>query len=100
MGQTWTQRYQPLQEDRFRALVLRFVGKLPPSGWSGGVAELEAALGRVANPHSDYVPTASALTKAVLFTVAALEEHGWTVRQWRTSQQRGLAFLRLDRDAD
>jgi hypothetical protein len=92
-------RYTPILEERFRALVQRFLATLPAEGWRGTIAELETALGALRQPSDpDYLR--SGLTKAVLATAGAIKAAGWTVRQWRTAQARGLEFRRVGRHYD
>ena len=91
-------RYQRQQDDRFRALVVAWVGKLPPDGWVGGVSDLTVALYNLAVEtkaiYGVNVPTGSALTKAVQLCLPAIEAVGWSVSFKRTKSTRSIVFSR------
>src|SRR5262249_24735185 len=94
MSATTYARYRATAEDRFRRLLSAWLATLPPDGWTGGVAELFAALNmfeREGKFHA-FVPTGSALTKAVLRDETTTLAAGFALRIGRTKAARFVAI--------
>jgi hypothetical protein len=96
MGAVTDARYRKIRNERFSVLLGVWLGSLPPAGWSGSVAELEAALDRANDKtrNSTFVPSSSALSKAVLGALGVIEAAGWRVEFRRTAKARTIAFTR------
>ena len=94
MSATTYVRYQATQTERFRRLLSAWLATLPPDGWSGGVMELFAALDvfESAGKFIAFVPTGSALTKALLHDEPTIRAAGFAVRIGRTKSARFITF--------
>src|SRR5262245_48725388 len=94
MSATTYSRYQTTAEDRFRRLLSARLATLPPDGWTGGVAELFAALDafECAGKFFAFVPTGSALTKALLRDELTVHAAGFALRIGRTKAARFIAI--------
>jgi hypothetical protein len=88
-------RYQATAEDRFRQLLSAWLATLSADGWIGGVAELFTILDAFerAGTFSAFVPTGSALTKALLREESAIRAAGFVLVVGRTKAGR---FLKLE----
>jgi hypothetical protein len=95
MSATTYARYQATAEDRFRRLLSAWLATLPPDGWIGGVAELFVTLNAFerAGKFSAFVPTGSALTKALLRDEPTIRAAGFVLVVGRTKSGR---FLKLE----
>ena len=96
MSATTYTRYQATAEERFRRLLAAWLATLPPAGWTGGVAELVAALDDLehAVKFFAFVPTGSALSKALLRDEPTIRAAGFRLRVGRTKAARFIAFER------
>ena len=102
MSATTYARYQATAEDRFRQLLAAWLAALPSSGWTGGVAELFATLDAFerAGTFAAFVPTVSALTKALLREEPAIRAAGFALRIGRTKSARFIAIAPTDPATD
>ncbi len=87
-------RYQATAEERFRRLLSAWLAMLTPDGWTGGVADLFAALDEFerAKHFSAFIPTGSALTKALLRNEQTIRAAGFALRSGRTKSARFVAI--------
>jgi hypothetical protein len=95
MSATTHARYQATADDRFRRLLSAWLATLTPDGWTGGVADLFAALDAFerAGTFFAFIPTGSALTKSIQRYETTLRAAGFAMRIGRTKSGR---FLRLE----
>jgi hypothetical protein len=94
MSATTYARYQATAEDRFRGLLSAWLATLPTNGWTGGVTELFTildAFGRAGNFYA-FVPTGSALTKALLREEPTIRTAGFVLRIGRTKSARFIVI--------
>ncbi|MBY0461226.1 MAG: hypothetical protein K2V38_28210 [Gemmataceae bacterium] len=91
-------RYQTTRDERFRRLLVAWLQNLPPNGWRGTVAELFAELDERERTGTFFVfvPTSSALTKALLHHEPAISAAGFALRLGRTKSAR---FITIEPDA-
>ena len=96
MSATTAARYRETGEDRFRRLLSAWLATLPPDGWTGGVAELFAALDSFESAGKFYafVPSSSGLTKKLLSHDDTIRAAGFALRIGRTKSARFIAFRR------
>lgn len=89
-------RYQATHDERFRRLLSAWLAALPPDGWTGNVSQLFATLDDLerAGKFFTFVPTASALTKALLRDEPTIREAGFALRIGRTKSARFITFTR------
>ena len=81
-------------EGRFRALVLKWLAKLPPAGWEGTSHQLgdELAAFGERNRLYSFVPTCP--TRKVAALGADLRAAGFALTTRRTKQERTVRFAR------
>ncbi len=91
-------RYQATAEERFRRLLVAWLATLPRDGWTGGAAELFAALDAFEREgrFCAYVPTGSALTKALIREVSTVRAAGFALGTKRTKAARSIVFAPVE----
>jgi hypothetical protein len=94
MSEATYRRYQATHEERFRRLLAAWLATLPADGWKGGVADLFTALDAFerAGKSFTFVPSGSALTKALLREEPTICAVGFSLRIGRTKAARFISL--------
>lgn len=83
-------RYREANVNAFRAVLGRWLAKLPADGWEGGVQELGEALWKLTSrdPVPTYIPFGSGMGRVIAAEQGSIRGQGFTVTHNRTKHQR------------